>query len=130
MATKARNVHRIEFGRGLGYWGTGFGKLKPASWHVLDLRNAPPGDIEFELSNNAVRDGYHFNTKDPIWVDIDNGNCPARGTAHPDIDDVRVTANRVTVANRKKSGPIKLRYRLNILDRDNQSDPIDPIIEN
>lgn len=127
-------MHKVKFKRRiLGGWGTGFLGLNRAEKHVLDMRNAPPGDIVFELDNGAVRDGYHFNTKakdDAIWVKVDDGACPSGRSSHPDIDNIRVEHDRVTVTNRKCSGPVSLRYQLNVLDGSNQGDAIDPIIEN
>ena len=133
MATRGSRVPTVRFKRRflLGGWGTGIGGLSSARKH--ELRNPPQGDIVFELDSGAVEDGYHFDTSkkgDAFWVDIDDGSCPPRRHTHPDIDNIRVERDRVTVNNRKCSGRVRLRYQLNVLDRNNQSEPIDPIIEN
>lgn len=131
MATKAKVVATVTFRRPTGlYWGVKFGGLWPASRHHLNLKATPPGDVVFELSNGAIKSGFHFDTKDPIWVGIDDGNCPPRGSSHPDIVDIRSTRDRVTVTNRKATGPVRLRYQLNVLNRSGGREPIDPIIEN
>lgn len=123
-------MHRVKFRRPYGYWGTRYGGLLPASKDVLDLRAAPPGDIEFELSKGAAKSGFRFDTDDPIWVGVDNGECPPRGSTHPDIVNVRPTNDRVIVTNRKASGRVRLRYQLNLFNRDGERKRIDPIIEN
>lgn len=133
MATTASRVPTVKFKRRFlfGGWGTGLGGLSPASGHTL--KNPPRGDIVFELDSGAVDDGYHFDTRNPpdvIWVHVDNGDCPPPGSSHPDIDDIRVERDRVIVNNRKCSGPVRLRYQLNVLDGSGEPKPIDPIIEN
>jgi hypothetical protein len=133
MGARASRVPTVRFKRRflLGGWGTGIGGLSSASGHIL--KNPPMGDIVFELDSGAVRDGYHFNTGNPtsaFWVDIDNGVCPPQNHSHPDIDNIRVASDRVTVNNRKCSGPVRLRYQLNVHDRSGNLAPIDPIIEN
>lgn len=121
-------MDKVKFGRTLGYWGVGLGKVYPAKWHKL--RPARAGDIEFELSDDAIKDGYHFDTNDPIWVGVDDGSFPNTCNTHPDIVNLRPSRDRLTVENRKASGPVTLRYQLNVLDKSGDSKPIDPIIEN
>ncbi|HET9355217.1 MAG TPA: hypothetical protein VFO42_03520 [Sphingomicrobium sp.] len=121
-------MEKVKFGRTLGYWGVGFGKVYPAKLHKL--KPAAAGDIEFELSDGAIDDGYHFDTADPIWVCVDNGNCPHQRSTHPDITNIRPSNDRLTIHNGKVSGRVRLRYQLNVLNGENQPKPIDPIIEN
>lgn len=121
-------MEKVKFGRSLGYWGVGPGKIFPAKWHKLKPDGA--GDIEFELSDGAVADGYHFDTKDPIWVCVDTGECPKEPCTHPDITNVRPLNDRLVVHNGKCSGRVTLRYQLNVINGSGELKPIDPIIEN
>lgn len=130
MATNANVMATVRFRRPLGYWGVGRLGMYLAKWHKLKLRNGPPGDLEFVLSPSTIRKGYRFDTNDPIWVHVDNGDCPPQRSSHPDIQNIRSSPTCVTVYNAKVSGPIRLRYQLNVLDGSGNREPIDPIIEN
>lgn len=121
-------TQQITFKRSLGTWWTGF--LQHAGGHRIKV---PTGNSDetlvFKLSNNAAKDGYKFDTNDPIWVCADNGSCPSQSGCDGQFTTVNCTATELTVKDSNdQAGPY--RYQLNVIDANNNKVPIDPIVDN
>ena len=116
----------LKFSRGLlGGW---FAGGLPASWNRMKFENGPE-EVVLSLSKGAAKKGYRFDTRDPIWVVIDTGECPQQCGVCGQIQDIKCTATQLTF-NNLNDEQVTLRYQVNVLDPSNQLKPIDPIMEN
>ena len=123
-----KSTQEVTFKRSLGTWWTGI--LKPASSHRTKVPTGNTDEIlVFKLSNNAAKDGYKFDTEDPIWICADNGSCPAKSGCDGQFTKVDCTATELTVKDSNDDEGI-YRYQLNVLDAKNNKVPIDPIVDN
>lgn len=84
----------------------------------------------FGLSQDMIQKGYAFDVSDPIWVGVDNGQCPTSLQNGPITVVPPTTASQVTVNDANTDPPVVLRYQLNVFDEKGNSAPIDPIIDN
>jgi hypothetical protein len=84
--------------------------------------------VTFYIGTPAGR--FTFNEKDPIWVTLDDGECPTTPCSYQDITVTRCHGPELVIenANQEKA---RLRYQLNVYDRDKKEwCPIDPIMDN
>lgn len=116
----------LKFGRGLlGGWVAGG---LPASWNRMKFDDGAE-QVVLSISAGASKKGYRFDSRDPIWVCVDAGQCPEQCGIHGQIQVITCTDTDLTL-NNLNNEQVTLRYQLNILDSSNQSKPIDPIMEN
>ena len=102
----------------------------PAKNHSNTVDEGDTQQFIFLLTQDMITPGYQFDTNDPIWVGIDNGQCPTSLPSNGPISLVGTpSASQVTV-NDANPDVAKLRYQLNVLDVNGASVPIDPIIDN
>jgi hypothetical protein len=88
-------------------------------------------EFVFLLTQDMINQGYQFDTKDPIWVGVDNGQCPTSFDPNGPISlNGAPSASQIRVNDANTDPPVVLRYQLNVLDPQGKSDPIDPIIDN
>lgn len=120
------NDHQVSFERHGNEWRA---DGKRAKEHKLAFGKATgPHKIAFHVGTPTGR--FQFSEDDPIWVKIDDGECPDSTCSHPDIEVLDCKPTRLVVENRNDSEAV-LRYQLNVYDRVNsQWCPVDPIIDN
>lgn len=87
-------------------------------------------EFVFLLTQDMINQGYQFDTKDPIWVGVDNGQCPTSFDPSGPISLNGTPSTSQIKVNDANTASEKLRYQLNVLDPQGKSDPIDPIIDN
>jgi hypothetical protein len=101
-----------------------------AKSHKTTVEGVSNQQLIFALTQDMIQKGYRFDVNDPIWVAVDNGQCPPSGASNGQITLVPpATASQVTVSD-ANSTPVVLRYQLNVFDENGNSAPIDPIIDN
>lgn len=105
---------------------------KPAKDHKLKIgQGAPLDQIEIRIkSDKSAKDlGLCIDTRGPFQVAQDNGQCPPQGINTDQIEFVSCDSDSVTISN-KNSTACTLRYQVNVLDKDGNQCPCDPIIQN
>jgi hypothetical protein len=104
--------------------------LLPASWNRLKFSaGSGPQEVVLRIGQGTAKKGYRFDQRDPIWVAVDNGQCPQQCGVHGQITDIRCTDTELTFTNLNDE-PVTMRYQLNVLDSSNGAKPIDPIMDN
>ena len=105
---------------------------KPAKDHKVAIAHGAPLDqIEIRIkSDKSAKDlGLCIDTSAPFQVAQDNGQCPPQGINTDQIELVGCDSDSVTISN-KNSYACTLRYQVNVVDKDGNPCPCDPIIQN
>lgn len=106
---------------------------KPAKDHKTKIdEGAAPEEIEIKIkSDESVKDlGLKIHSVTPINVALDDGNCPANGINSTQIQLVSSDDDRVTIKDLNTGDACTLRYQVNVVDKDQNPHPCDPIIQN
>ena len=106
---------------------------KPAKDHKLNIaQGAPRQEIEIKIKSDqsAKQLGLQVDTNAPLHVAQDNGQCPSNGIDTDQIKLVSCDANSVTISNENSGNPCTLRYQVNVIDKEGNQCPCDPIIQN
>jgi hypothetical protein len=85
--------------------------------------------IHFMLDDQTGR-GLRFHPTDAFWAEKDSGGCPAQGSS---CDQTKVQSSNAgnLVVHNDNSGPAcTIHYQLNLLDKENASIAVDPVIKN
>jgi hypothetical protein len=102
---------------------------KPAKDHKLHVpKGAPPLEIEFRL-NDKTGLGLQFDHGGSFHV-WEQGGCPPPGIDTDQIDVTHSASDKVRIVNRNTGPARTLQYLLNVVDKDGNSWPCDPIINN
>ena len=101
----------------------------PAKHHRTHVpKGHPPHHIDFTFKDKTGL-GLRFDESDPFHV-WENDGCPPPGIATDQIDVVHSDPGKVRILNRNSGPQRTLRYQLNVVAKDGQRWPCDPIIDN
>jgi hypothetical protein len=120
-------THNVQFDRPfLRGWCVGG---RRASDHRLELNFGDgPQEIALTLGNAVHKNGFGFDTNDPIWIVPNEGECPQQAAIDPQIHVLSCCANELKLRH-DNSSPVELRYQLNVV-KNGKNKPIDPIMSN
>jgi hypothetical protein len=102
---------------------------KHAKDHKMKFdKDSGPHTITFNIGTPTGR--FTFNEEDPIWVKLDDGQCPDAACSYQDIIVTSCRGPQLVVENANEE-EARLRYQLNVYDRQQEEwCPIDPIMDN
>lgn len=106
---------------------------KPAKHHETKIdKGAPPEEIEFRIKSDASVQNLKLKVDlgNPFQVAPDNGQCPPAGIDTDQIEVLSSDSEGVTIRDLNTGDEQTLRYQINVVDKDGQSHPCDPIIRN
>jgi hypothetical protein len=102
---------------------------QPAKGHRIHVpKGHPEHEIEFTINDKTgLGLGFDEHNAFHVW---ENEGCPPPGIATDQIELVQASGDKVRILNRN-SGPARtLQYQLNVIGKDGQNWPCDPIIDN
>ena len=129
MAQSVDFVGNLE--NGVVVWTTSDGK--PAKGHNMAIA---PGEQpeKIKIVINSGESAKHLklrvDTNNPFQVHEDPNSCPPSGIHTDQIDEVQGNPDHVTLRSLNTGDARKLRYQVNVVDKDGNPHPCDPIIEN
>lgn len=101
---------------------------RPASDNRMDF--AAGSGKHTIVFNIGTPTGRYVFTEDPIWIMVDDGNCPASASSVPDVTIKHAGKTQLILGNANNEQAI-YRYQLNIYDTANgEYACIDPILSN
>ena len=100
----------------------------PAEDHVTTFRNTEPEQVVLQLTDEAEKAGYRFDTTDPMWIHA-GANCPKKPAGCRGIEP-NYCSDSVLVVTNCNAEKGQLRYQLNVLDKSDKAHAIDPIWDN
>ena len=102
---------------------------KPAKDHKTHVKQGdPPEKIKFKLDDKTSLD-LRFDCAHPIQV-WEQAGCPPKGIQSDQIEVFSCDTGQVTIRDLNTGAPRTLHYQLNVVDKNGNAHPCDPIIEN
>lgn len=129
MAQSIEFIARIE--NGAVVWASSDGT--PAKNHKVTIgQGANPEKIKIVInSDESAKDlKLRVDHRDPFQVHEDGTRCPPSGIHTDQIELLPGGSDHVTVRSRNTGAPRTLRYQVNVVDKNGNPHPCDPIIEN
>lgn len=95
-------------------------------------KGASPEKIDFRIESDQSVDQLklRIDCSRPFDVRVDNGNCPPDGDPTNQIEVLSCDPDRVRIRDLNTGPAQTLRYQLNVVDKDGNAHPCDPIILN
>ena len=106
---------------------------KPAKDHETKIdKGAKPEKIDFLIESDPSVEQLELriDSNSPFEVGVDNGNCPPNGDPTDQIEVLSCDSDRVRIRDLNTGPAQTLRYQLNVVDKDGNAHPCDPIILN
>ena len=129
MARSIEFIARLE--NGAVVWASSDGT--PAKDHKVTIgHGADPEKIKIVINaDQSARDlKLRVDTGEPFQVHEDPTSCPASGIDTDQIELLASNPDHVTVRSRNTGAARMLRYQVNVVDKNGNPHPCDPIIEN
>ena len=129
MAQSIEFVADLE--NGVVVWAASDGT--PAKDHKLTIGHGAKAEkikIVISSSRNAQDLKLRVDTANPFQVHEDANACPQSGIHTDQIELIDANPDHVTVRSLNTGAARQLRYQVNVVDKNGNAHPCDPIIEN